>query len=93
MNATSLTSRTMASMNESTDATEEWNAGDLGCGELVLELRKKLRLIPGQVLKVTALDPAAPIDLPAWCRLTNNTLIYHDAASRSFWIRSRMDWN
>jgi tRNA 2-thiouridine synthesizing protein A len=77
-------------MNEEIEA---WNAGELGCGELVFELRKKLRGIPGQVLKVTALDPAAPVDLPAWCRLTNNTLIHHDTASKSFWIRSRMDWD
>jgi tRNA 2-thiouridine synthesizing protein A len=72
---------------------EMWDAGDLGCGPLVLELRKRLRKMPGRVLKVTALDPAAPIDLPAWCRLTNNELIAHDDAMKSFWIKSRTNWS
>jgi tRNA 2-thiouridine synthesizing protein A len=53
-----------------------WDAGDLGCGELVLALRGRLNaLLPGAVLKVTATDPAAPEDLPAWCRLTGNPLV------------------
>ena len=53
-----------------------WNAGEMGCGDLVLELRLRLRaLAPGQVLKVTARDPGAPEDLPAWCRLTGHSLI------------------
>ena len=55
---------------------EEWDAGDLGCGELVLELRLRLEaMAPGQVLKLTALDPGAPADLPAWCRMTGHTLV------------------
>jgi len=54
----------------------EWDAGDLGCGDLVLELRLRLgRLAPGQVLTVTARDPGAPEDLPAWCRLTGHALV------------------
>ena len=49
--------------------------------------------MPGRVLKVTALDPAAPIDLPAWCRLTSNELVWHDANSKAFWIKSRLKWS
>ena len=53
-----------------------WDAGDMGCGELVLALRLRLSALPaGGVLKVTATDPAAPEDLPAWCRLTGNPLV------------------
>ena len=74
-------------------ADEMWDAGDLGCGPLVLALRKRLRAMPGRVLKVTALDPAAPIDLPAWCRLTRNELVWHDAQTKTFWIKSRLDWS
>jgi tRNA 2-thiouridine synthesizing protein A len=74
-------------------ADEMWDAGDLGCGPLVLELRKRLRTMPGRVLKVTALDPGAPIDLPAWCRLTGNELVRHDAESKAFWIKSRLNWS
>jgi tRNA 2-thiouridine synthesizing protein A len=73
-------------------ADAEWDAGDLGCGQLVLDLRNRLKAMPGDVLKVIALDPGASEDLPAWCRLTRNELLHHDAAEKSFWIRSRLDW-
>jgi tRNA 2-thiouridine synthesizing protein A len=54
-----------------------WNAGDMACGELVLALRGRLHTLPpGAILKVTARDPAASLDLPAWCRLTGNSLLY-----------------
>ena len=54
----------------------EWDAGDMGCGDLVLELRYRIdRLEPGQVLKVIALDPGAPADMPAWCGLTGTRLV------------------
>jgi tRNA 2-thiouridine synthesizing protein A len=53
-----------------------WDAGDMGCGDLVLALRGRLNTLPpGAVLKVTARDPAAPLDLPAWCRLTGHRLL------------------
>ena len=53
-----------------------WDAGDLGCGDLVLGLRGRLlKLEPGAVLKLVARDPAAPEDLPAWCRLTGHRLL------------------
>jgi tRNA 2-thiouridine synthesizing protein A len=57
-------------------ADAEWDAGDLGCGELVLALRGRMQLLrPGQVLKLTALDPGARADVPAWCRLTGHPLV------------------
>ena len=66
------------------------DAGDQGCGDLVLELRNVLRgLAPGDVLHVTATDPAAPIDLPAWCGLTGHTLLR--ATHPDYWIRRRSD--
>ena len=52
-------------MIEPPHADAEWNAGDLGCGTLVLDLRKRLRAMPGGVIKVIALDLGAPLDLPA----------------------------
>lgn len=79
-------------MTHAVEADAEWDAGDLGCGELVLELRKRLRAMPGRVLELRALDPGAPEDLPAWCRLTHNELIRHDPDTGRFWIRSRSDW-
>lgn len=69
-----------------TDA--EWDAGNMGCGDLVLELRLRLReLRPGAVLRVIALDPGAPEDLPAWCRLTGHQLIAH--FHPEYWIQHK----
>lgn len=57
----------------------EWDAGDLGCGDLVLELRVRLNALKGgQLLRLTARDPGAPIDLPAWCGLTGHALVHAD---------------
>jgi tRNA 2-thiouridine synthesizing protein A len=64
---------------ESTLLDGEWDAGDMGCGELVFQLRIRLKSMrPGQLLKLTARDPGAPEDLPAWCRLTGHHLTYAD---------------
>jgi tRNA 2-thiouridine synthesizing protein A len=58
------------------NADAVWDAGDLGCGDLVLRLRFRMQeLSPGQVLRLVALDPGAPADLPAWCRLTGHRLL------------------
>ena len=58
---------------------EVWDAGDRGCGELVLELRMRLGARPaGHVLLLIARDLGAPADLPAWCRMTGNALLSSD---------------
>lgn len=57
----------------------ELDAGDMGCGELVLLLRARMNpLAPGERLRVIARDPGAPEDLPAWCRLTGHRLCAAD---------------
>ena len=57
-------------------ADAEWDAGDLGCGELVLTLRTRLQALePGEILRLIARDPGAPADVPAWCRLTGHALV------------------
>jgi tRNA 2-thiouridine synthesizing protein A len=72
------TSRALGEL-ESMFPDSEWDAGDMGCGELVLELRMRLKpMRPGQLLKLTARDPGALEDLPAWCRLTGHHLTYVD---------------
>ncbi len=58
--------------------TEEpdWDAGAMGCGELVLSLRMRLLpLVPGTMFRLRATDPAAPEDIPAWCRMTGHALV------------------
>ena len=62
--------------NSKIEPTSVWDAGDMGCGELIVLLRGRiLALEPGQVLRVIARDPGAPEDLPAWSRLTGHPLV------------------
>lgn len=70
-------------------AVDVWDAGELACGELVLDLRGRLRQMPGRVLRVIALDPGAHEDIPSWCRLTGHALVHQDQATNSYWIRAR----
>lgn len=52
------------------------DGGDLGCGELLLVLAARSRtLAPGSTVRLLATDPAAPIDLPAWCHLTGHSYL------------------
>lgn len=47
------------------------DGGDRACACLLLELRARISGLPsGTVIHLIASDPAAPIDLPAWCHLT-----------------------
>ena len=58
---------------------ERWNADEMGCGQLVFELRRRLnQMQPGETLEVIARSPGAPADLPAWCRMTGHTLVSAD---------------
>lgn len=69
---------------------ETWDAGELGCGELVLELRTKLLAMEaGELLELFARDPGANEDLPAWCRMTGHELVH--ARAPRFVIRRRRD--
>lgn len=77
-----------ACCSEATPCDAEWNAGDLACGELVLELRLRMRALQsGQVLRLTASDPGAPADIPAWCRMTGQRLLHSDPAEQSYFIQ------
>jgi tRNA 2-thiouridine synthesizing protein A len=68
----------------------EWDAGDLGCGELVLRLRFLLKeMRPGDIIRVHATDTGAPHDLPAWCRMTGEALVAHDPESHLYWIQRK----
>lgn len=55
---------------------QRWDAGEMGCGQLVFELRRRMNeLEPGEELEVIAQSPGASADLPAWCRMTGHTLL------------------
>ncbi|PZG55671.1 sulfurtransferase tusA [Spongiactinospora gelatinilytica] len=52
------------------------DGGDRRCVLLLIELRRLVAdLEPGRVVHLIASDPAAPIDLPAWCHLTGHTYL------------------
>ncbi|MBI2815611.1 MAG: sulfurtransferase TusA family protein [Acidobacteria bacterium] len=66
----------------------EWDAGNMGCGELVMGLRMRLQTMKaGQILKLTATDGGMPEDLPAWCRLTGHKLVL--SKHPEYWIQRR----
>jgi tRNA 2-thiouridine synthesizing protein A len=54
-----------------------WDAGEMGCGELILLLRTRVRALPPRsVLRLKANDLGAKEDIPAWCRLTGHRLLH-----------------
>ncbi|MGH9123676.1 MAG: sulfurtransferase TusA family protein [Acidimicrobiales bacterium] len=56
-----------------------WDAGGLGCGELLLGLRRRLAPLPaGSLFELVATDAGVPVDLPSWCRLTGHELVGAD---------------
>jgi TusA-related sulfurtransferase len=55
---------------------KHWQAGEAGCGSLIVGLKKQLGQIrSGELLQVTALSAGARADLPAWCRVTGHALV------------------
>ncbi|GAC1353604.1 MAG: hypothetical protein NVS4B8_16330 [Herpetosiphon sp.] len=70
------------------------DAGQTGCGDLILLIFQTMKqLAPGQTLEVLAYDLAAAVDIPAWCRQTNNTLLATELNTRPqrFIIQRRSD--
>ena len=56
--------------------TKYWNAQNAGCGSLIIGLKRQLNAIEvGELLQVTAHNEGAPVDLPAWCRVTGHRLV------------------
>lgn len=52
------------------------DGGDRACGELLLVLAERVREVPPLTrIRLFATDPAAAIDLPAWCHLTGHQFL------------------
>ena len=59
--------------HEPAEAAVVLDGGDRRCVQLLLELRRLAMTVPaGTVIHLVATDPAAPLDLPAWCHLTGH---------------------
>jgi len=49
---------------------------EMSCGDLLIALLQAMRPLPaGTLVEVRALDPGAPIEIPAWCRMVGHALL------------------
>ena len=63
------------------DVTLELDCRDLPCPMPVIELARHLADVEvGQLLAVVAHDPAAAVDVPAWCRMKAQDYLGADTA-------------
>ncbi|QIX26471.1 sulfurtransferase TusA family protein [Nocardioides sp. JQ2195] len=63
-------------MTSNDDGSLLVDGGDLGCARLLVLLRNVARgLHDGAVVHLLTTDPVAPIDLPAWCRMTGHSYL------------------
>ncbi|WP_436531040.1 sulfurtransferase TusA family protein [Actinoplanes sp. HUAS TT8] len=59
------------------------DGGDRRCVLLLIELRRLIATLEaGAVVHLIATDPAAPLDLPAWCHLTGHEYLGPVAGDR-----------
>ncbi|KRF36311.1 sulfurtransferase TusA family protein [Nocardioides sp. Soil805] len=59
----------------------ELDCRDLRCPMPVIELARHLGDVePGRVVAVVAYDPAARVDVPAWCRMRGQEYVGEDLA-------------
>ncbi len=82
--------RPMAGFPRHWDFDEVYDSVDRGCGDFIIDLRAVMReLDPGDVLMIASRDAGAPMEIPAWCRLTGNPLL--DMAPPFYLVRKRDD--
>lgn len=84
--------REFESPGDATPPDAALDAGESGCGELIILISRAVRrLAPGQILEVAAYDLAAGVDIPAWCRSTGHALLSAalDTHPQRFRIRAR----
>jgi len=60
------------------------DGGNLDCGSgLLLLIRRQIDpLSPGQLLEIRSTEPSVGEDLPAWCRMTGNELVFTEEKER-----------
>jgi len=61
---------------DSLQIATHWDAGDSGCGQFIVGVKKRLgELQAGQLLAIRTRNAGAPVDLPAWCRMSGHELV------------------
>lgn len=54
---------------------DEFDGGEETCGRVIVNLHLYVRdQAPGRKILVISRDPGAPVEIPAWCRMTRNLL-------------------
>jgi TusA-related sulfurtransferase len=54
---------------------DEFDGGEETCGRVIVNLHLYIKdQHPGARILVISRDPGAPVELPAWCRMTRNEL-------------------
>ena len=73
---------------ETLAVADQWDSGDMGCGEVIILLRLRMQALdPGEVFKLTTRDLGAPEEMPAWCRMTGRRLLRADHPD--YWIEQK----
>jgi TusA-related sulfurtransferase len=55
---------------------DEFDGGEETCGRVIINLYTYLKpMPPGTRILLISQDPAAPVEFPAWCRMTRNGLL------------------
>lgn len=55
---------------------DEFDGGEETCGRVIINLHSYVRdMPPGTTILLISEDPAAPVEFPAWCRMTKNALL------------------
>jgi len=71
-------------LNTPPTADAKLDAGETACGDLILLISKHMKsLQPRQILHVVGYDRGAAEDIPAWCRMTQNKLVYQTISEDS----------
>jgi len=64
-------------LNSPPKADVTLDAGETACGDLILLISRQIKTLqPRQVLHVVGYDRGAAEDIPAWCRMTQNKLVF-----------------
>lgn len=67
---------------------EVYDSVDQGCGDFIIDLAGVVReLAPGAVIMIASRDAGAPVEIPAWCRMTGHNLL--EAVPPFYLVRKR----
>jgi TusA-related sulfurtransferase len=70
---------------------DEFDSGEETCGRVIINLHVYVKsLPPGSRLLLISRDSAAPVEFPAWCRMTGNSLL--DADHPFYLIEIKPQW-